>query len=225
MLTVTSVASSWCPEPVHWVPSAAERGLCGLWDGLCPQIHRQRRPWKWLGLISIAEFCFSLQSSGLPMPRTPMCAFAQAKYSVCACSVHTGGCGWIWAARSCTPIPYLYGLCLPHRQNGVPVKFFQLRLEKFSFGQLSPWAGWISAGQGSLGDADLSSEPIGFASSMGSKLTAGSRCIMASHPAKLLFLKVLLCNESWTRSVSFSTPRDGPPAGPQNSSMRLILIN
>jgi len=122
----TSVASSWCPEPVHWVPWAAEWGLRGLWDGLCPQIQWWRRPWKRLGSTSMMAFCFGLQSSGLPIPRT-LCVPSLKPSVVCMSAV----CKWGWGAEGGfglhTPIPQ-YGICTtwvsPLGRMGLPSSSF-----------------------------------------------------------------------------------------------------
>lgn len=60
-----------------------------------------------------------------------------------------------------TPALHLYDPWLPQDEaEWALVKFFQLPLQKLSFGQLSPWVGLVTPGQGSLGEADPSSEPI-----------------------------------------------------------------
>lgn len=61
------------PEPVPW-------GLYSPWDGLCPQICRQRG--KWSGLTSAMEFCFDPQSSGPPVPKT-LCITSPQPSAVC----------------------------------------------------------------------------------------------------------------------------------------------
>lgn len=95
----TSVTSGWCPEPVPWVPWAAEWGLRGLWNGLCLQIHRQRGFQKWSGLTSIMEFCFGCQTLGCLYPGRHVCPHSSLVHCVCV-QWEDRGLREIWAARS-----------------------------------------------------------------------------------------------------------------------------
>ena len=177
---------------MHWVPWAAEWGLWGLWDGHCPQIHRRRGPQEGLGLTyELWHFALVFRALGYSYPGHHACPHPNQVQRACLQCTNRGGPRVDLA--SCTPILHLHDLRLPQRQTGAPVKFFQLQLERFSFGQLGPWAGWISPGQGSLSET-LTYLPSQWdlPSSMGGELTAGSCCNTASHSAKLLFLKVLL---------------------------------
>ena len=132
----------------------------------------------------------------------------------CVCSVQTGGLRVGVGCARYTSALHRHDLCLPpgQRQNGTPVKFFQLQLAKFSFGQLSPWAGLAPPGQGSLGDADPSSEPAGSAPSMEAKLTAGSCCSPGAQPPT---------------PISKASPCQGaaPAAGCSATSLGLVPVS
>lgn len=133
--------------------------------------------------LQLWNFALAISSLGYAHLRHHMCPHPSLMQSVCVQRVNRGAD----SGTGCTlhPHPASARLVTPHpsgwRQNGAPVKCFQLQLEKFSFGQPSPWAGLVPPGQGSLGDADPSSKPIGSVLLMETKLTAGSCSSPASH--------------------------------------------
>lgn len=183
MPMATSVTSRWGPEPVHWVPWRQNGASAAF--GMGSALRYASGGGSDLDLLQLRNFALVVRALGYPYPEHHPCPHPNIVQGVCA--VCKRGGGGVRVGVGCTRYTaalHRHDLCLPagQRQSGTPVKFFQLQLAKFSFGQLSAWAGLAPAGQGSLGDADPSSGPTGSASSMKSKLTASSCCGPASYP-------------------------------------------